>query len=303
MKLLDFIFAARPLLHLPVWSIYLVSLHYHLQLSGEKFGWTDLMVMVCLSFLVGGAYFINQIFDYESDRLNKKLGFLQRGYLSQADMWGACLLGSVLPLAVVAAVWPMLLFIFCQQMLIGFVYSVPPFRLKDRPWLGLFANAYTFGWLIPMTVMPGLNAHNAGLLGWDSPAYFFLSVAAIHLLTTLPDRKGDAATGKRTMGTIYNYLTLRLMALLIILATIPIAYYSKQAELVYLSIITSTAIFMALLTRSKRMDLLATKLPILLLTLLAGYYFVGYLLFVVVLLFLTRLYYVRRFGQVYPRLA
>jgi len=33
MKQLDYIFAARPMLLLPVWSIFLVALHYHHELA------------------------------------------------------------------------------------------------------------------------------------------------------------------------------------------------------------------------------------------------------------------------------
>jgi hypothetical protein len=45
----------------------------------------------------------------------------------------------------------------------------------------------------------------------------------------------------------------------------------------------------------------AAKLPLLLLTLLAGFFYPGYFLFVVALLFGTRIYYRRRFHIAYPR--
>ena len=59
----------------------------------------------------------------------------------------------------------------------------------------------------------------------------------------------------------------------------------------------------ALVVRSQQAVLFAAKRPILLLTLLAGYHYPVYLAFVVALLILTRTYYARRFGMVYPRLA
>ena len=48
---------------------------------------------------------------------------------------------------------------------------------------------------------------------------------------------------------------------------------------------------------------MAAKMPLLALTLLAGYYYPVYLGFVVALLVGTRTYYHRRFGVIYPELA
>jgi len=106
MKLLDLFFAARPMLHLPIWSIYLVSLFYHHQLSHEHFGWANVGLFIGLSLLASGAYFLNQIYDYDSDRINRKLGFLHLGFLTKIEMMviylmvslvaiGWALLGSV----------------------------------------------------------------------------------------------------------------------------------------------------------------------------------------------------------------
>ncbi len=46
MNWLDLIFAARPMFHLPGWSIFLVSLHYHHQISGDSFSVEDIFVLV-----------------------------------------------------------------------------------------------------------------------------------------------------------------------------------------------------------------------------------------------------------------
>ena len=74
----DFFFAARPMLHLPIWSVYLVSLHYHNQLSGSKFDLSDLAMLCLLSLMAAAAYYLNQIHDYDSDKINRKLGCMQR---------------------------------------------------------------------------------------------------------------------------------------------------------------------------------------------------------------------------------
>ena len=74
------------MLHLPVWSIYLVSLQYHHRLSGDTFDAGDLLMLSCLTLLTAGAYFINQVHDVETDRVNDKLGFIVGGFLTSRSM-------------------------------------------------------------------------------------------------------------------------------------------------------------------------------------------------------------------------
>ncbi|MEW6412159.1 MAG: UbiA family prenyltransferase [Candidatus Zixiibacteriota bacterium] len=303
MKLVDIIWASRPLLHLPVWSIYLVALKYHNNLSGDSFDWIDLVMLAGLSFSAAAAYYVNQIYDFETDRINRKVGFLQSGILEHIDMMKMYILMSVLSLVTGALVSPLAFAIFLVLFVLGFIYSVPPLRLKDRPVSGLLANAIGFGFLISIAVMPGMNFHNAGLLGWDNPFYFALTVGSIYLLTTIPDKKGDALAGKRTLGVVLPQTVVLLMALILVLASAYIAYYSRHVELVYLSMISAVTIIGAMILRRDEAILIASKLPILLLTLLAGYFFWGYLLFIVAIIFSARIYYKKRFGIVYPKLA
>ena len=302
MKRFDLIFAGRPILHLPIWSVYLVAFHYHQQLSGDHFGLTDLLVMTGLSLLAAGAYWLNQVYDVETDRINDKLGFLQAGYLSDRTLMAAFVIVSTLSLLL--AVWISLstLVIFSQLFLLGYLYSTPPFRLKDRAFWGLFANAWSFGFLVPLTIVPGLTEHNSGLLGWDNPIYFLYSVGAIYLLTTIPDRDGDRKAGKRTLAVIWPVGLVKLLALSFLAVAAFFAYRSGFAALVYLAIGSMFPVLLALLIPIPAFERAAAKFPVLLLTLLAGALYPIYLVFIVVLIVLTRLYYLRRFKLVYPRL-
>ena len=65
MKLIDFIFAARPMLLLPVWSLYLISFAFYK--TNQQFDVADYIIMAGLTLLFAGAYYINQIYDYQSD--------------------------------------------------------------------------------------------------------------------------------------------------------------------------------------------------------------------------------------------
>ena len=151
--------------------------------------------------------------------------------------------------------------------------------------------------------MPLITQHNAGLLGWDNPFYFFLSVMGVHILTTIPDIKGDKASGKKTIGVMFPLKASLFTALISFAGAAFVAHYSNFLPLMIIAIISATLALVALLTTNIRIILAAAKIPILLLTLLAGFFYPIYFLFVVALLFLTRAYYKKRFNVIYPGLT
>ena len=303
MKLWDYFFAARPLLQLPIWTVYLISLHYHHKLSRESFGSLDLLIMIGISLVFTGAAYLNQVYDFETDQINRKVGFLQSGLLSPSRLSAGCIILTVLPLALAPLVSLLTLFVFAQFVLLALIYSMPPVRLKDRPIGGLFANAYSHGFLVSVAVMPHMTLHNSGLLGWDNPLYFFFAVGAVFSLTTIPDRAGDAATGKRTVAVVLG----RDGALAIALILFSLAGYTAwRSGYQLLFVLALGALLLSLASLVWRNDAsvrFAAKMPLLGLTLAAGYLYPVYLLFVVALLIGTRAYYRRRFGVVYPELA
>ena len=303
MKFLDYFFAARVLLHLPVWSVYLLTRHYLVPSPGSVFQWRDLAVMFCLSLLTAAAYYLNQIYDFETDRINDKLGFLQKDILSKANMWAAFVVCSVVALGVAPFLSAWLMILFAQLFLLGVAYSAPPLRLKDRPLAGLIANAYAFGALIPLAATREISFDSSYLPAWSLAAYFTLAVAGVHILTTLPDREGDRATGKKTVAAVMSGKMAKLLALLFIAASAVVAFRVGYALLMYISIFTVIVLTMSLMYKSAALELFAAKMPIFLLTILAGVFFTGYLVFVVVLLIACRLYFRKRFGIIYPQLA
>jgi 4-hydroxybenzoate polyprenyltransferase len=303
MKFLDLFFAARPMLLLPVWSIYLVALHYHFELSGGLIGWSNVGMLAGISLVVSGAYYLNQMEDCEGDRLNKKLGFLQNDFISTRAMRIACLVTTLAGLVVSGMFSVFAAGLFVQAFLLGYLYSAPPFRLKDRPVWGLLSDGYCFGVLVPLAIMPHMSMHNVGLLGWDNPFYYFLAVAAVHILTGIPDREGDRATGKRTVAVWLPLSGAKLLALLFVVGSALVAFRSGHYPLLAVSVVSALTVLVSLFSASEKIVLLAAKLPVLLLTLLAGFFFWGYLVFVVALLFVTRIYYHKRFNLEYPKIA
>ena len=303
MKLLDLVFAARPMLHLPIWSVYLVALFYHGEPGDNRFGWSHLLILTALSLMASGAYYLNQVFDHESDRINRKLGFLQKNLLTKRELIVAGI--AVSTAALISSLFhsPLVVVIFMQLILLSYAYSAPPLRLKDRPLAGLLANAYSFGILVPFTLVSEWSLSELWRFGHQDVLYFFLAVAAIHLLTTLPDRTGDKAVGKRTTAVILSPVTVKLLALLLTALAGLAALAAGRYALLGLAVVSILPLPVTLLVRSSRWELFAAKLPVLLLTLLAGYAYPGYLLFIVVLLVSCRIYYRKRFNMVYPKLT
>lgn len=300
-KLIDLLFAARPALHMPIWSVYIVAL----VIAGKgqlAFQSIDLLALLALSLVAGGAFLLNQLNDIESDRINRKLGFLQRGLLARGRMEAAYLVATAGGLVLGGFVSLLFVTLVAVQSILGYLYSCSPLRLKDRPVAGLLVNAVCFGLLIPLTVAAsrGTYFHKPELL---LGLYFFLAVASTHILTTIPDRTGDAASGKRTIAVVMSDRTAHFVAMMLAVVSLGPALLLGSVPLMALSGAAILVILIAMLGRRERLTLLAAKLPLALLTLYAGYRHPYYFLFIVALLFSTRIYYRQRFGQTYPKLA
>lgn len=303
MKLLDLLFAARSLLLVPIWSIYLVSLHLHHQLSGESFGLTNVFSLCCLTLLGAGACYLNAVYDADSDRINNKGHFIQRGMLSENAMMAGFIVTSVIAVGLSLAVSTLFFFICIQLFALSYFYSAPPLRIKDRPVAGLVTNAYAIGFLGSIAVFPKMSVSNAGLLGWDNPFYFAMAVGGVYLLTTIPDRAGDGAIGKQTTAVLAGGLLTMTLTVCWLLVAAVAAWRSDFMPLFWIAVLSTGVVVIAGVTWSNRAVLFAAKFPVLLLTLLAGWYYPIYLIFVVVLVIATRIYYARRLSIKYPSLA
>ncbi len=303
MRTLDWIFAARPMLLVPVWTIYLVALHYHHSLAKETFDLLDVASLSALSLAFAGAYYINQVYDIESDRLNNKVGFLPRGLIRPEAMLAAFVTVSLAGLFVAGGVSFWMLGLVAQIVVLSWSYSAPPVRFKDRPVSGPLANGWAVGLVTSLSVMPRQSLDRLGLLGWDNPVYFFLAVVAVTIITTIPDRDGDSATGKRTLAVHLGARWSLAVAAVCLGAAVAVAWRSGYPALVYAALFALVVSLFALAAPTTRLILLAAKVPIVVLTLMACAFYPFYLLFLVALILGTRIYYHKRFGIVYPTIA
>jgi 4-hydroxybenzoate polyprenyltransferase len=145
-------------------------------------------------------YGVNDLFDEDTDAFNPKKGDQEhRLRASQVTVVRAAVIASaVLGVALVAALdsWPervsMLAFLA-----LGAAYSVPPLRLKARPYLDSASNV--------LYAMPAVFGFAQASGGGLPPAVAVVGAgcwtAAMHLFSAIPDIAADRAAGLETTAT------------------------------------------------------------------------------------------------------
>ena len=194
----DFIFAG---------VAYMLSLFYLLPFPSLSVAWLSMYVFA------GGHFSLNAFFDKDSDSLNPR-SFSLRNPLVTSDLltpraiylWVGLLWFLLIPLNIIvipnALTFPKLpLAFFAYFLAVGgsIAYSVPPLRLKARPFIDLIITVLIIGVFIPFYI---------GLLGSETLIdtkllvygiiLSILLVAGIHLPTILTDLETDIKNGEMT---------------------------------------------------------------------------------------------------------
>lgn len=298
LKFLDYIFVLRPVLMVPVWTILLLGHH-----QGSRYGSSNrslLWLFVFSTLFIGGVYLLNQIYDLETDRKNKKLFFLAEGHISKKNAWVYTIilcLSSVIPsyfLSVTLGI------IFTLGLILSFLYSAPPPCLKNRTYGGLLANALAHGSLVFLAgfcARTNFSFHSALL---SLP--YALAVGAVYINTTLPDVEGDKVTGKMTFGVRYGIFESSLVSTLMVILSIILALIFLDLPFLFSAILSLPFYLFALITKQAGKSVLATKSSVLFLSLAAGYFYSWYFVILILGFLGTRLYYKERFSLEYPGL-
>jgi 4-hydroxybenzoate polyprenyltransferase len=190
---------------------FMLGLFYLLPTPSLIIGGLSIYAFTC------GHFSLNGLFDKESDRLNPR-GFSLRNPLVTSTLltpriiysWVSLIWLSGLGLAVFVpnsiSKFPLILITFVLAICGSFFYSVPPIRLKARPFIDIIATTFIIGLMFPVWI---------GLLGnetvVDTKLLFYgiilniLLVIGIHLPTILTDLETDLMIGERTTAVFLGW--------------------------------------------------------------------------------------------------
>lgn len=203
--------AARPALWVNTLGVAVTGLW----LAGQLWTW-DARWLALLAYLSYPynllIYGLNDLADAAEDALNPRKGGLQGARLAGPDrrpVLAALLLSNLLCLVVLAALLPPRATATLLLALALFVaYSLPPLRLKARPFLDSLSNAaYALPVLLPALIF------GARLPWWAFAALALFSVGK-HALDAVQDLELDARAGLSTIATTLGARGTALWALL-----------------------------------------------------------------------------------------
>lgn len=288
----------------PAWSFFLLGAAAGYQsgaqpsvrLSRPLF--PDLAVLLTLSVILVTAYLLNQIFDRETDRANKKVFFLAQGLFTVKTLvimaLAYFLLASFLFHRVDGPHKPPLVF----ALLLSLMYSLPPFRFCSRPVLDLLANAVGFGGIAFVLGYTLYDPSLANAVVFSLP-YVFL-VGGTFLFTTIMDIEGDRTTGKLTTSVAIGERNSERVACVIILGGLLIALITRHTMAAILVSAASAVCVYALISRPPGAHAFFVQAATLVVIVGAIALWPIFAACIVPLVLLSRYYFARRFGIKYP---
>jgi len=281
----------------PVWTILLLG-HHRAGLFSAENGSVGL-VFFLISISIGAVYILNQIHDIESDRINKKLFFLAEGYIPVKGAWVETVV--LISAGIVGAfiVSSQLGILFVVGFLFSYLYSAPPFSLKNRHVWGLLSNAlghgsltFLIGWCI------NLNLNLKAIL-FSTP--YLLAVAAVYLSTTLPDIQGDRKSKKITLGVKLGIPRATKLSAIFVFSSLVLAWILRDWVFVIAGGVSFPFFVFAALTKKEKQIILSNKMAVLFLSIAAAIFYPWYFILLIAGFLFTRVYYKLRFKMVYPR--
>jgi 4-hydroxybenzoate polyprenyltransferase len=182
---------------------------------------------------------LNDIYDYESDRRSAR----------RRAVWGAVVRDDDRPLVLRAslAMMPLIVLGACltrnwdnivatvSLLVVAWLYSVPPVRLKERPPLDSLSNGLGY-FLLPFTMGFSLNANPRTM-----PLKYYLlalCVCGVHALATAADYEADRAAGQRTLAVKFGTRTAAAIAFGTFLAAWLFGDFHGVAVRAYIAICT-----------------------------------------------------------------
>ncbi|XP_031478605.1 homogentisate solanesyltransferase, chloroplastic [Nymphaea colorata] len=165
---------------------------------------SGLIALICGNGYIVG---INQIYDIGIDKVNKPYLPIAAGDLSVQSAWILVLCFGIAGLAIVSSNFgTFITALYTLGLLLGTIYSVPPFRLKKFPVAAFLIIATVRGFLLNFGVYYATRAALGLKFEWSAAVLFitiFVTVFALVIAITkdLPDVEGDRKFQISTLAT------------------------------------------------------------------------------------------------------
>ena len=273
--------------------------------SGKAYGFT-LMPEALPNFLiyvlgVAAAFTVNQVFDIESDTINRKTYVLPSGVVSRRAGVGLVIAICATLIIISLYVEDSVRCLVWVGLILGLAYSIPPIRLKGRPVLDLVANVVGFamvgfalGWLVYEPVRPEM---------WLRCLPYALAMSGIFLNTCIPDEEGDRSVGDRTSCVAFGSKVVA-RAALVCLSLAGVVGVLAGETLCVLAVAASLPGFIGVaVDPASRTSVVASQFAARFLLLLVCLKAPSLAILAVLTYVASRAYYGRRFGVAYPRVT
>lgn len=314
-KIFDCLFLLRIPLLAPVWTILIlgwISGNDDVGIGGIWFSnnvsvYNLWLILFGFSLIVASIYVVNQIVDIESDRINHKLFLLPNKLVSVRFAWVLAILCAATGIIISLKYDTVLFILFIIGLLLGVLYNLPPFRLKNKAWGGVFANSLGHGMI---TFLVGWYAAKIGSdldfqtirIGFLSSISPALANGAVFLATTVPDAEGDSTTGKKTFCIKYGEKNTAITAAVFCLGALIFSFFIENHYWVMAApTVISLPFFISFAFTTKRdLAFKAFKWPVFLLSLSVTTFVPEYGVLIIFIFAVSRIYYQKRFGIEYP---
>ncbi len=270
--------------------------------GGDRFAWSSgcLYTLAAYTLLMSALYILNQVIDMKSDAINEKHLLLAEGLMPVKNALLFLVL-FLLSAAIISLKLPTLTRMFMAvSLILGILYSLPPFIIKARPLLDLAVNGAGYGFLNFVIGWLADKPYDASVILQSLPYVF--AVAAIFVNTTILDIEGDRKCRYLTTGVLLGPRTAAWLALILIMLAGVASVYVRD----WICLIPAAAAFplFALGAATNRLKFITLSIRIggPLLILAVGILFPYYLAAVLAIFLFLRIYYKKRFGISYPSL-
>ena len=300
----DYIFLLRPSIMIALWTFYFAGVFIAYRVNGDAimFNMSNipriLSLLLLYSFLMGAVYVINQIVDVDTDRINNKLHILPHGIISLAN---AKIYAAALTLISLIGIWAAAEFsitvkiLFMMSFVLGYMYSVPPFKLKRRPFADLFDNVIGYGLIAVIIGFESTgNSFQLHYLKFTLPYLF--SMGAVFINTTLMDYEGDKAVNALTTGVFLGFRNAAILSLILMMMSLASAVIIKDIPIIIAAGISLPLYLFALIKNNIKAVKISVQLSAPILSLILSIIFPYFLLMNILTLTAMRVYYKQRFN-------